>query len=476
MNTTASIITGAGRGIGKAIAMRLADTTNVILTGKTEANLETACHEINSKRMGKAEYVVGDVKSMQSALEAVEKVNKNSWSLRNIVCNAGMGKSGALHEFDAKVWHDILDVNVLGAFNFAKAGIPSLLEQGAGNICLVSSVLGLHGAPYDSAYVASKHALVGLAKSMALEYGKRGIQVAALCPSYVEGEMTERTIRSVMVRKGISYDDARARIASKTPNGRIVPVEEIAETVHRFCEGQLVTNKNEALIASGELENGFSETTPSLSELLQWLRDTASKAHGLIVPISGGTDSALCFYLCATAYPEKTIGVFAGDPFALRERAWFEKTGRIQYIPVLGEYEDRESMRWAQFNSLCIRNNAWLVGSRNKTEDRLGTYSLASRVATIQPILGVWKSKVLEFCQQIGVPPAVIASSLEADPGCGRPAELAAIPFERIEYFLREKNGIQQNRPELVLTPAENAYLNGMYEYNRFKRDLPLRP
>lgn len=478
-NHLASIITGGGRGIGKAIAKRLSDTTNVIIVGRTQSDLETTCDEINKKETGRAEYVVGDVKYLQTAQKAISKVRENNWNLRNIICNAGVAKSGALHEFDENFWQDILNVNVMGAFNFSKASLPLLLEQGNGTVCFMSSIAGLEGYSHESAYCASKHALVGLAKSMALEYCKKGITIAALCPGFIESEMTTRTIYGLMKRRGISYSEARERVASKNVHKRIIPAEDIAKAIFAICEGKLLSILGKPLILSSELEIMFErkdqlEPSQKLDELVSWVKETAASAHSLLVPISGGSDSALSFYLCTKAYPQKTAGIFAGNPSQLREKRWFERTGKVEYIEVPGTYEDRESMRWGKLNALSIQKQAWLVGSRNRTEDLLGTYSLASRVATIMPIVGVWKSEVLELCEKVGVPGSIIASSLRADPECGRPEELSAISYQKIESFLKEKIVIQ-NYAEVSISPEERAYLEGIYNYNLFKKSLPIQ-
>lgn len=479
-NHPASIITGGGRGIGKAIAKRLSDTTNVVIVGRTQSDLESTCNEINKKENGRAVYVVGDVQYLQTAQETISEVEKNDWVLRNVICNAGIAKSGALHEFDENLWQDILNVNVMGAFNFSKASLPLLLEQGRGTVCLMSSIAGLEAYSFESAYCASKHALVGLAKSMALEYGKKGITVAALCPGFVESEMTTRTIYGLMKRRGISYAEARERVANKNVHKRIIPAEEIAEKIVAICEGKFASIRGKPLILSGELETiveekGSLKPNQKLDELVFWLKETAANAHTLLVPISGGSDSALSFYLCATAYPQKTVGVFTGNPSELRERGWFEQIGKVEYVEVPGAYGDRESMRWAKLNALSVQKQAWLVGSRNRTEDLLGTYSLASRVATIMPIAGVWKSDVLELCEKVGIPQAIIASSLKADPECGRPEELSAISYAKIEFFLKEKMGVQGNDRGALISPEERTYLEGVYHYNLFKKRLPIR-
>lgn len=207
--------------------------------------------------------------------------------------------------------------------------------------------------------------------------------------------------------------------------------------------------------------------------LVEGIRKTAGGASGLLVPVSGGSDSALCFWLCTRAFPEKTVAVHAGT--GLRARDWFAKTGRIEFTAPPGDVDEREEMRWARFLAMALSRRAWLVGSRNRTEDGLGTYSLASRVATYLPVVGLWKSDVQRLCAEAGVPEEIIASSRRADPDCGRPAELAEIPFEDIETFLRVRAGLAPDGALGALRAAQVAYLDGILARNAFKRTLPLR-
>lgn len=205
-----------------------------------------------------------------------------------------------------------------------------------------------------------------------------------------------------------------------------------------------------------------------LKRLIGWIRETAAPARGLLVPVSGGTDSALTFWLCAQAYPEKLMAVHVGTD--LPHAAWFRIHGRVERLPDVAGEDDIG--RWARFLRLSIAGDRWLVGSRNRTEHELGQFSLASRLASYLPIAGLWKSEVLAACRQIGAPDAMIARSLEADPDCGRPAELSAIPYETTEAFLREKNG-EAPPGSAPLDAGQRAYLEGTLRGDAFKPRLP---
>ena len=208
-------------------------------------------------------------------------------------------------------------------------------------------------------------------------------------------------------------------------------------------------------------------------ELIGWIRKAAAPASGLLIPVSGGSDGALCYWLCRQAYPDKTVAIHAGS--GLQSREWFERIGPVEYVDTPGEHAEREEMRWARFLSRSLARSSWLVGSRNRTEDLLGTYSLSSRLATFLPIVGSWKSSVLEMCAEVGVPQEIIASSLRADPDCGRPAELAAIPYGLIEVFLKVRAEGMAEKELSALTTAQITYLDAIYRRNSFKKSLPTR-
>ena len=209
-----------------------------------------------------------------------------------------------------------------------------------------------------------------------------------------------------------------------------------------------------------------------LIQLAEWIRATAGE-RGLLVPVSGGTDSALCFWLCQQALPAKAVAVHFGE--TLRGHAWFESLGPIETIPLPPEQEEKELTRWALLLSLSTRRRVWLVGSRNRTEDVFSTFSLASRVATYYPIVSLWKSEVLDLCGLIGVPEEIIASSHQADPLCGRTELMAEIGVERIDRFLKVKEG-ELPADELTILPADHLrYLDETYQRGQYKRNLPIR-
>lgn len=212
----------------------------------------------------------------------------------------------------------------------------------------------------------------------------------------------------------------------------------------------------------------------TLDTLISWVQGTVPKDIDLLVPISGGTDSALCFFICSQAVPEKTCAVYAGQELPYRE--WFERIGSVQHLSIdtpktaLGWQVEIE--RWAAFMSMAINENRMLVGSRNRTEQILGTYSMASRVAWFYPVIGLWKNDVMRLCEYIGVPENVISSSSQADPACGRPQALAQIPHMLVDAFAKQR--LRNNSPDVGdLEQGQTEYLEKIYTRNMFKQQLP---
>lgn len=246
----ATIITGGGRGIGRAIALRMAEETAVLVVGRTEADLQSLCQEINN-RGGFADYLVGDVSKPSTAKRAVARVKKRGWTLRNLVVNAGIGKGGVTHSFDRKLWKEIFAVNVDGALFFSQECLPTMIEKKAGTITFINSISGTQGFKYDAAYTASKHAQLGLARTLSLEYAKHGIVVVPICPHFVESDMTRRTIAGLVRHRGMSEEQAEETIKNTNPQKRIIPAEEVAEAVALVASGKLPSLNGNPLMLTG---------------------------------------------------------------------------------------------------------------------------------------------------------------------------------------------------------------------------------
>lgn len=454
-----TIIVGGGKGLGRIIAMRMARETSILVVGRDAEELNLTCSFINEEG-GQADFCVDDATDPECATRVVTHAYNAGQVVRNLIYNAGFAKSGRVTELHPATWQQMFDVNVNGAFHFVQACLPDMIDSQMGSISFISSTAGVKGFKYDSAYCATKFAVNGFAQSLAAEYAKHNISIAPICPGYIQGGMTDRTVETLMKTTNCTRQDAFALLATRNEQGRILCQTEVAEAVAFVASGG---GKGQPIMLQGE-------TDARILTLVNWIRKEAASARKLIVPVSGGTDSTLVFKLCSLAYPDKTIGVFAGRPQDLRCREYLEQIGSVLYVSPDG---GSEIQRWAAFLTVSQEQGGWLVGCRNRTEDLTGFYSMASRVATFLPIAGTWKSDVMELCKQINVPQEIMDSSRRADPNCGRPVELAEIPLETIDRYMK---AIEQevNADLLVDIPVQQReYLQRLVDASRFKRFLP---
>jgi NH3-dependent NAD+ synthetase len=209
----------------------------------------------------------------------------------------------------------------------------------------------------------------------------------------------------------------------------------------------------------------------ALDNLTEWVESNTPENCGLILPVSGGSDSALAAYICGQAVGDRAVGVFFGE--SLRRQDWFSQQMEVMVTSLDANKLDPEAARWAHIVTQAVNEQRVIVGTRNKTEDVLGAYSTASKIAAMLPLLGVWKTDVIKLCHYVGVPTEITASSRQADADCGRPDELAALSLEQVDNFLKIKIGHLSSAAEIDIAPPEKAYLESFFLKNNFKKRLP---
>ncbi|WP_337031141.1 3-ketoacyl-ACP reductase [Paenibacillus illinoisensis] len=184
-----ALITGAGRGIGRAIAIAFAqEGIHVGLVGRTLENLQKVKEELKPYNVNVA-IAAADVTDLDSITAAVESVRGELGAIDILINNAGIGKFGGFMELTPEEWTNIIDVNVKGVYYTTRAVLPEMMERNTGDIINISSTAGQKGAPLTSAYTASKAAVNGLTESLMLEVRKKNIRVTALTPSTVATDM-----------------------------------------------------------------------------------------------------------------------------------------------------------------------------------------------------------------------------------------------------------------------------------------------
>lgn len=184
-----AIITGAGRGIGRATAIAFAkEGINVGLIGKTAANLEKVAEELHQYGVD-VTMATADVSDNESVIAAVEHVKSELGPIDILINNAGIGNFGKFLELSPEEFKNIIDVNLMGVYYVTRAVLPEMIERQSGDIINISSTAGQKGAPVTSAYSASKFGVLGLTESLMLEVRKHNIRVSALTPSTVATDL-----------------------------------------------------------------------------------------------------------------------------------------------------------------------------------------------------------------------------------------------------------------------------------------------
>lgn len=211
------VVTGATRGIGRAIALAFAkEKADVILIGRNQDALKALSDEIKNTRLA-CDYFACDVANSQNVQETVNKILDKYKSIDILVNNAGITRDNLLLRMSETDWDDVLNTNLKGVFNFTKAVSRAMLKAKKGKIISIASIIGITGNAGQANYAASKAGLIGFTKSIARELASRGITANTIAPGYIETEMT-----------GQLKDELKAKILKNIPLGRLGTVEDVA--------------------------------------------------------------------------------------------------------------------------------------------------------------------------------------------------------------------------------------------------------
>ena len=215
-----AIVTGAGSGIGRACALAFArEGAKVALVGRRKDRLEEVAREVGSSALA----IAADVSRKADVARVLEQTAAHFGGLNVLLNNAGVLHIGTAEEISEAQWDETFNVNVRGLWLLSTAALPHMRKAGGGSIVNMASVLGINGARKRAAYAPSKGAVVLLTKCMAIDHGHENIRVNAICPSFIETDLTAKVLSQALDPQAVR----RERIAVH-PMGRLGEPEDIA--------------------------------------------------------------------------------------------------------------------------------------------------------------------------------------------------------------------------------------------------------
>jgi len=239
-----AFVTGGGSGVGAVIATMLAEAgAQVVICGRRAEPLEAVASTHPNIR-----GTVCDITDEAQISAAIADCAPDI-----VVANAGASESAPLVKTELAAFERMMSVNLTGTFLTFREGAKAMKGKPWGRMIAIASTAGLKGYAYVAPYAAAKHGVVGLVKSAALEFAKKGVTVNAVCPGFLDTEMTERSIANIVEKTGRSPEEARASLEATNPMHRLVPPEDVARAVLWLCgEGSDMVTGQAISVSGGE--------------------------------------------------------------------------------------------------------------------------------------------------------------------------------------------------------------------------------
>ena len=226
-----ALVTGAGRGIGAAVAQMLsAQGHRVALTARSEEQLRAVAGALP----GPSLVVAADITAAGAVDDVYTRVEAQFGPVQILVANAGAATSAPVQRVTDEDWQRSLDLNLTTPFRCIRRAVPAMTRAGFGRIVVMASMASRVGEPYLSAYVAAKHGVLGLVRSAAAELARTGVTVNAVCPAYVDTPMTDGAVATIVATTGMTGAEARQYLEHRQPIGRLITTDEVVEAV-RYC-------------------------------------------------------------------------------------------------------------------------------------------------------------------------------------------------------------------------------------------------
>lgn len=245
-----ALVTGGGRGIGRAVAAALTGAgATVTVLGRQQAALDDAVSKGHA-----AGLIVADVTDAAAISAGVKAAEAARGPFDILVANAGAAETAPFGKTEPERFRRLFELNVLGIVNCAQVLLPGMVARKFGRVVVVASTAGLKGYGYVSAYVTSKHAVVGLVRSLAIETAKSGVTVNAVCPSFTDTDLVRESVAAITKKTGRSEQDVLSQYVKDVPMARLIKPEEVAAAVVYLCSAEAGAVTGTAMtVAGGEI-------------------------------------------------------------------------------------------------------------------------------------------------------------------------------------------------------------------------------
>jgi len=241
-----ALVTGGGRGIGAAVARRLAAAgARVVVWGRTAAEVDEVAAAIGGVGMP------CDLADRGATDAALARLAAEVGAVDVLVNNAGIALSAPLARTRDDDWDRLMEVNVTAAFRLCRALVPGMVERGWGRVVNLASNAGVSGYRYSASYCASKHAMVGITRALAIDLATTGVTINAVCPGWVETRMVEEAVSRIAGVTGRSEEQARTALADMSPQRRMLTPDEVAGMVEYLCRDEARAVHGQALLIDG---------------------------------------------------------------------------------------------------------------------------------------------------------------------------------------------------------------------------------
>jgi NAD(P)-dependent dehydrogenase (short-subunit alcohol dehydrogenase family) len=247
-----AVVTGAGRGIGAAIARSLSrEGTKLLIASRTLSEVQEVAAKLEAGG-GQVWATAADVSREADVKRLGTMAIQHLGGVDILVHSAGAAASAPLAKISLEDWNQMIASNATSAFLCVREFVPGMLKWGWGRIVIVASIAGLEGGKYIVHYSAAKHAVVGLTRSLALEVDGSGVTVNAICPGYVDTPMTEQTLANIQNRAWLKREEALAAVLATTGQTRLLEPSEVADRVVDLCRAEASGINGEAIVIHPE--------------------------------------------------------------------------------------------------------------------------------------------------------------------------------------------------------------------------------